>query len=107
VAESDDAAIRRVIQTYKRAIETKDVALFRSVRPNLSRAEEATLTNSFKQIDSQQIDLRVDNLRIDGRTASAQIVRRDTLITAGRRQVQNITQTLRFQKTDAGWFITE
>ena len=63
--------------------------------------------NSFKQIDSQQIDLRVENLRIDGRTASAQIVRRDTLITSGRRQVQNITQTLRFEKTDAGWFIAE
>ncbi|HET9568475.1 MAG TPA: serine/threonine-protein kinase [Vicinamibacterales bacterium] len=107
VAESDDAAIRRVIQTYKRAIETKDIALFRSVRPNLTRAAETVLMNSFKQIDSQQIDLRVENLRIDGRTASAQIVRRDTLITAGRRQVQNSTQTLGFQKTDAGWFITE
>ena len=107
VAESDDAAIRRVIQTYKRAIETKDIALFRSVRPNLTRAAETVLMNSFKQIDSQQIDLRVENLRIDGRTASAQIVRRDTLITAGRRQVQNSTQTLRFQKTDAGWFIAE
>jgi serine/threonine protein kinase len=107
VAESDDAAIRRVIQTYKRAIETEDIALFRSVRPNLTRAAETILMNSFKQIDSQQIDLRVENLRIDGRTASAQIVRRDTLITAGRRQVQNSTQTLRFQKTDAGWFIAE
>jgi hypothetical protein len=107
VAESDDAAIRRVIQTYKRAIETKDLALFRSVRPNLTRAAETVLINSFKQIESQQIDLRVENLRIDGRTASAQIVRRDTLITAGRRQVQNSTQTLRFQKTDAGWFIAE
>jgi serine/threonine protein kinase len=107
VAESDDAAIRRVIQTYKRAIETKDIALFRSVRPNLTRAAETVLMNSFKQIESQQIDLRVENLRIDGRTASAQIVRRDTLITAGRRQVQNSTQTLRFQKTDAGWFIAE
>ena len=107
VAESDDAAIRRVIQTYKRAIETKDIALFRSVRPNLTRAAETVLMNSFKQIDSQQIDLRVENLRIDGRTASAQIVRRDTLVTAGRRQVENSTQTLRFQKTDAGWFIAE
>ena len=107
VAESDDAAIRRVIQTYKRAIETKDIALFRSVRPNLTRAAETVLMNSFKQIDSQQIDLRVENLRIDGRTASAKIVRRDTLITAGRPQVQNSTQTLRFQKTDAGWFIAE
>jgi serine/threonine protein kinase len=106
-AESDDAAIRRVIQTYKRAIETKDIGLFRSVWPNLSRSAETLLMNSFKQIDSQQIDLRVDNLRIDGRRASAQIARRDTLITAGRRQVQNSTQTLRFEKTDSGWFIVE
>ena len=30
--------------------------------------------NSFSQIDSQQIDMRVENLRIDGRTATAQIV---------------------------------
>jgi len=107
VAESDDAAIRRVIQTYRRAIETKDIALYRSVRPNLNAAAETVLMNSFKQIDSQQIDLRVENLRIDGRTASAQIVRRDTLITSGRRQVQNSTQILRFQKTDTGWFIAE
>ena len=56
--------------------------------------------NSFRQIDSQQIDMRVENLRIDGRTATAQLARRDTLITAGRRQVQNSTQTLRFEKTD-------
>jgi serine/threonine protein kinase len=106
-AESDDAAIRRLIQTYKRAIETKDIALFRSVWPNISRAGETRLMNSFKQIDSQQIELRIDNLRIDGRTATAQIARRDTLVTAGRRQVQNSSQTLKFEKTATGWFITE
>ena len=107
VVESDDAAIRRLIQTYKRAIETKDIALFRSVWPNISRAGETRLMNSFKQIDSQQIDLRIDNLKIDGRTATAQIARRDTLVTAGRRQVQNSSQTLKFEKTATGWFITE
>jgi hypothetical protein len=96
-----------VIGTYERAIETKDIALYRSVRPNLSRAAETVLTNSFRQVDSQEIDLRVENLRIDGRTASARIVRRDTLTTAGRRQVQNSTQTLRFEKTDRGWIIAE
>ena len=96
-----------MIQIYKRAIETKDIALFRSVRPNLSREAETTLTNSFKQIDSQQIELRIDNLRIDGRTATAQIARRDTLVTSGRRQVQNSSQTLKFEKTTTGWFITE
>jgi hypothetical protein len=105
--ESDDAAIRRVIRIYEQAIETKDIGLFRSIRPNLSRAEETVLMNSFRQIDSQEIDIKVESLRIDGRTASARLVRRDTLTTAGRRQVQNSQQTLRFQKTEAGWIISE
>ena len=62
---------------------------------------------SFRQIDSQEIDIAVENLRIDGRTASARLVRRDTLVIGGRRQVQNSTQTLRFEKTVAGWIISE
>ncbi|HZM95470.1 MAG TPA: serine/threonine-protein kinase [Vicinamibacterales bacterium] len=105
--ESDEAAIRRVIGTFERAIETKDIALYRSVRPNLSKAAETVLTNSFRQIDTQEIDLQIENLRVEGRTASARIVRRDTLIISGRRQVQNSTQTLRFEKTATGWIIAE
>ena len=105
--ESDEAAIRRVIRTFEQAIETKDIALYRSVRPNLSKAAETVLTNSFRQNDKQEIELRVENLRIEGRTASARIVRQDTLITSGRRQVQNSTQTLRFEKTATGWIIVE
>lgn len=96
-----------MIHTFEQAIETKDLGLYRSVRPNLSKAAETILINSFRQIDSQEIDLRVENLRIDGRTASARIVRRDTLITSGRRQVQNSTQTLKFEKTATGWIIAE
>jgi autonomous glycyl radical cofactor GrcA len=96
-----------VIRIYEEAIETKDIALFRSIRPNLSRAEETVLMNSFRQIDSQEIDVKVESIRIEGRTATARLVRRDTLTTAGRRQVQNSQQTLRFQKTDAGWILTE
>ncbi len=105
--ETDEAAIRRVIRIYEQAIETEDIALYRSVRPGLTRAAEAVLMNSFRQIDSQEIELRVESLRIDGGTATARIGRRDTLTTAGRRQTQNSTQTLRFEKTAAGWIIAE
>jgi hypothetical protein len=105
--ETDDAAIRRVIRIYEQAIETEDIALYRSVRPGLTRAAETVLMNSFRQIDSQEIEMRVENLRVDGRTATARIARRDTLTTAGRRQTQNSTQTLRFEKTEAGWIIAE
>jgi hypothetical protein len=105
--ETDDAAIRRVVRIYEQAIETKDIGLYRSVRTNLTRAAETVLTNSFRQIEAQEIDIRIENLRIDGRTASARLVRRDTLVTSGRREVRNSTQTMRFEKTGGRWLIAE
>jgi len=106
-AEADEAAIRGVLRTYERAIETKDLALYRSVRPGLTPAEETVVRNSFRQVDSQQVDIRVESLKVDGRTATARISRQDTLVTGGRRQTQNTMQTLRFEKTAAGWVIAE
>jgi hypothetical protein len=105
--ESDEALIRGVIRTYERAIETKSVDLFRSVRPGLSSADEGRLRASFKQIDSQQVDIVVDDLRIDGRTATVRLSRRDTVMSGGRRQTNASRQTLRFEKAATGWIITE
>jgi serine/threonine protein kinase len=103
--ESDDVLIRRVIQTYERAIETKSVDLYRSVRPGLSAAEEARLRDSFRQVDNQQVDVTIEDVRIEGKTATVRLSRRDTFISSGRRQTQNSRQTLRFEKTGAGWII--
>ena len=47
-----------------------------SVRPGLSSAEEGRLRASFKQIDSQQVDIVVEDLRVDGRTATVRLSRR-------------------------------
>jgi Protein kinase domain len=105
--ESDDALIRGVVRTYERAIETKNVDLFRSVRPGLSAADESRLRASFSQIDSQQVDIVVEELRVDGRTATVRLSRRDTFMSGGRRQTNASRQTLRFEKTAAGWIITE
>jgi serine/threonine protein kinase len=105
--ESDDAAIRSVIRTYERAIETKSIELYRSVRPNLSSAEETRLRESFRQVDSQQVDIVVESLRVDGRTATVQLSRRDTLVTSGRRQTASSRQVLKFEKSAAGWIITD
>lgn len=81
--------------------------MYRSIRTNLTRAAETVLTNSFRQIDSQEIEIRVENLRIEGRTATARLTRRDTLVISGRRDVRNSTQTMKFEKTDTGWLIAE
>jgi hypothetical protein len=105
--ESDDALIRSVIRTYERAIETKSVDLFRSVRPGLSAAEEARLRASFNQVESQQVDIVIEDLRVDGRTATLRLNRRDTIMSAGRRQTAQSRQTLRLEKAASGWIITD
>jgi serine/threonine protein kinase len=105
--ESDEAQIRGVLRTYERAIETKSVDLFRSVRPGLSAVEESRLRASFSQVDSQQVDITVDDLRMEGRTATVRISRRDSIMNSGRRQTSSIRQTLRLEKAAGGWIITE
>ena len=105
--ESDDAAIRRTIATYQAAVEKKDIALFRSVRPGLSAAEEARLRDSFRQIESQQVSITIEEIRVEGRTATARLSRQDTVVTAGRRQTQSSRQTLRLEKAGTAWIITE
>ena len=105
--ETDDAAIRGVIRTYERAFETKSIDLYRSVRPGLSAAEESRLRASFSQIDSQQVDIVVDELRIDGRSATVRLSRRDTIMSRGQRQTATSRQTLRLDKAAAGWIISE
>jgi len=104
--ESDDAVIRRVVNTYKTAIETKSVGLYRSVRPGLTAAEETRLRDSFRQVDSQQVTLSIDELRIDGKTATVRISRQDVITSGGRRQTQSSRQTLRLEKSATGWIIT-
>ena len=105
--ESDEAAIRRIVGTYKTAIETKNVGLYRSVRPGLTAAEETRLRDSFRQVESQQITISFDEIRIDGRTATVRLSRQDVAITSGgRRQTQSLRQTLRLEKSATGWIIT-
>lgn len=106
-AESDDAGVRRAIDTYKRAIESKDVALFRAVRPGLSADEERRLRASFDQVTRQQIEIRIENLAITGDTAVARLARRDVVEMGGRTQTSQSEQTLRLARRGASWIIVE
>jgi serine/threonine protein kinase len=105
--DTDDAAIRRAIATYQTAVEKKDLALYRSVRPGLTAAEETRLRDSFKQVDSQQVAITIEEIHVDGRAATVRVSRQDTIVTGGRRQTQNSRQMLRLSKTGTGWIITE
>ena len=78
MAPQDDA-IRRVVADYARAIESKDVGLFRSVKPNLSSDDEKRLQEAFKAIKSQQVGITIDSVQVDGARAAVRIRRQDTI----------------------------
>jgi serine/threonine protein kinase len=103
----DEAAIRRIVATYARAIETKDVALFRSVKPNLSAAEQRRIEDGFRAVSSQRVNITI--LSIDRREndASVRLRRRDTIDAGGRQQTTESQQTMTLVRTGAGWVIGE
>ncbi len=103
----DEAAIRRIVATYARAIETKDLALFRSVKPNLSPAEQRRIEDGFRAVSSQRVNVTI--LSIDRREndASVRLRRRDTIDAGGRQQTTESQQTMTLIRTGAGWVIGE
>jgi hypothetical protein len=105
--EIDDAAIRRVIVTYGRAIETKDISLFKSIKPNLSADEERRLQQGFRAVNSQRVTLTIASLARQGDSAAVVVQRRDVLEVGGRRQTVEARQTLTLARAGSGWVITE
>jgi hypothetical protein len=105
--EDDDAAIRRVVAVYGRALETKDLALFRSVKPNMAADEERRIQQGFRAVDSQQVSITILSLERRGAQASVRLRRRDTIDAGGRRQAADSQQTITLTKTNGNWVIVE
>lgn len=97
-----EAALRQVIAEYAHAIASKDVTLFRSVKPNLTAQEQKRLEDAFKAIKSQQVTIRVEQVQWNGSQALVRVARQDTLDGKPARPIQ---QTFRMVETPAGWKI--
>src|SRR6185436_7223165 len=59
-----DEAIRKVIADYGKAIETKDLDLFRTVKPNLSEEEERRARTAFGTVKSQVVKITVNSVDV-------------------------------------------
>ena len=92
---------------YGRAIESKDLALFRSIKPNLTAQEERRLREGFRDVTSQHVALTVLSIARKGDEASVSVRRRDTLVAAGRQQSVESHQTLRVARVNGNWVITD
>jgi serine/threonine protein kinase len=106
-AEEDEAAIRRVTVLYGRAIENKDLALFRSIKPNLSSEEERRLQAGFQAVTSQRVNLTILSIEQRGDKASVVLRRRDTIEVGRRQQTTESNQTLTMARARDGWVIVD
>ncbi len=99
----DEPAIRKVMDDYKRAIESSSVELFRGVKPNLSSKEEQSLREAFKAVRNHQVNLSLGPIQIAGSQATVRVSRQDVL--DGRKAA--FQQTFTLVKGPGGWVIKE
>jgi predicted Ser/Thr protein kinase len=104
---NDESAIRRVVAAYAQAIETKDLALFRSIKPNLAADEERRIQQGFRAVTSQKVNITIVSIDRRGDQASLQLRRQDIIEAGGRRQSPESRQTMTLAKSNGSWFIVE
>ncbi len=101
-AEGADAAVRRVISEYGRAIGSQDLALFRSLKPDLTADEEKRLREAFKAIKSQAVGITVDSIQVEGDRATVRVTRQDVV---NGRPMKPAPQTFRLGRSGGTWLI--
>ena len=103
----EEAAIRAVLETFEVAIETMNMALYRSVRPSLSADEASRVRAGFEAVQSHQVDLTILSIAIQDTEAVVRLSRRDTIQTGGGEHTQESRQTVALTKTPDGWVIAQ
>ncbi len=103
-ASPDEAAIRKLIGDYAKAIENKDLDLFKAVKPNLSVDEEKRARNAFASIQSQVVKITFLSIDMKGRQAVVKVTRRDTVNGS---IPGAFPQTFTLSKGRTGWVIDE
>jgi len=100
----DETAIRKVIADYARAIESKDVDLFKTVKPNLSADEEKRARTAFASIQSQVVKITFVSIDMKENQAVVKVTRRDTVNGS---IPGAFPQTFTMSKGRTGWVIDE
>jgi eukaryotic-like serine/threonine-protein kinase len=99
----EEPAIRKLVADFGRAIESKNLALYKSLRPNLSPEDERKLRAAFEGTEAQQVSISIASLQVTGAEARARITRHDTF----KGRSMDVRQTLVLAKGAGGWTIRE
>ena len=100
--DPQEAAVRRVIADFAHAFETQDIALYRSVMPDLSADNERKLKESFKDVRYDRVAIDVEKIEVSGDEATAIVLRQDTI--NGRPQQQR-RRVYRLARSGSSWRI--
>ncbi len=103
-AQAEELGLRKVLENYVRAIEAKDVDLFRTVKPNLSPEEERRAKKAFESLQSQAIVMTIQSVEVQAGQATVKVGRRDTI---NRTIVSSFPQTFTLEKVKEGWAIRQ
>jgi hypothetical protein len=101
---TQEEGVKRLLATYEHAIESKDLALFRSVKPNLTAEEERRLRKAFDSTKTHEVTISVEGVECHERSCVVHLNRRDTL---DARIVSSFPQTLRLTQSNEGFVIDE
>ena len=99
----EEPAISAVIADYARAIETRDLELFRSVKPVLSPDEEQRLRTAFANTESHSVKITLRSVEVKDSQATVHLARRDTIGSI----VASFPQTIVLRRGPKGWTIDE
>ena len=94
--------MRRVVAEYARAMETRDLALYRALKPDLSAEDERRLREAFKGTKTQRVGITVESVQIDGDRATVRATRQDVI---DGRPTKAVSQTFRLVRAGATWQI--
>ena len=103
-ASADETAIRKVIGDYAKAIENKDLELFKAVKPNLTLEEEKRARSAFASIQSQVVKITFLSVELKEHQAVVKVTRRDTINGS---IPGAFPQTFMMSKGRSGWVIDE
>jgi hypothetical protein len=71
--------VLEVLADYGRALESRDLGLFKSVMPGLTREKERQVREAFRDMGKLRVSLVVQSVEIMGARATARVSRRDIL----------------------------
>ena len=106
--ENDDVLITRVVEAWAHAIETKDLAAYRALKPNMTAAEQRRIEDGFRAVSSQRVTITILGIEKRGpQQALVRLRRRDVIVADGRQQTTATQQTITVIRAGSNWVIRD